>query len=112
MKKVIFLIISVLVFNLGYASDESAVAHKPKASKITEQIYDMLAENPIPNEIRGAKAEVRVAVDDGNYLRILSVETDNKAFDSYIRTTIDFRKLTRGTYEKGIVYRIPIEVKE
>ena len=113
MKKTVLLFMMSLAFAVGYAADMDRDRNEPRDSKvIAAQIYDMLAENAIPNDIRGARAEVRVAVDTGNYLRILSVETDNDAFEAFIRSKVDFQKLTKGTFEKGIVYRVPIEVRK
>lgn len=113
MKKIFVLVLAGMALSLGHAKGSIDSEHEPKASKvIAAQMYDMLSENAIPADIRGAKAEVRVAVDTGNYLRILSVETENEAFEAFIRSKVDFQKLTKGTFEKGIVYRVPIEVKE
>lgn len=112
MRKSIFVLTLVMLFGLTNSIAATYEVKGPKTSKaIAVQIYKMLGENPVPNEIRGSKAEVRVAVDTGNYLRILSVETENEALEKFIRTSIDFKKLTRGTYEQGIVYRIPLEVR-
>lgn len=113
MRKSIFVLSLVLLFSLSKSTASTPEVNKPKTSKaIAVQIYNMLGENAIPTEIRGSKAEVRVAVDTGNYLRILSIETENEELEKFIRTSIDFRKLTKGTYEKGIVYRIPLEVRK
>ncbi len=113
MKKILFLVLAILTFNLGHASDGNIDPHEPKAAKIiASQIYSMLGEFTIPDDIRGSKAEVRIAVDTGNYIRVLSVETENETLAAFIRSSIDFEKLNKGTFEKGIVYRVPIEVKK
>lgn len=113
MRNCIFVLSLIMLFSLSNSIAATPKVNKPKTSKaIAIQIYNMLGENAIPNEIRGSKAEVRVAVDRGNYLRILSVETENEELEKFIRTSIDFRKLAKGTYEQGIVYRIPLEVRK
>ncbi|SIS88731.1 hypothetical protein SAMN05421766_104641 [Zobellia uliginosa] len=111
MKKAVYTLILVMALGINYGMANTPVKHKPKISKVlTSQIYQMLGEYEVPNDIRGAKAEVRVAVDKGNYLRILSIETDNAQLDKYIRSAIDFERLAKGSFEQGVVYRIPIEV--
>jgi len=113
MKKVIFTLIAAMTLSIGYSATVISEMHEPKAAKIlTSQIYSMLGENAIPNAIRGSKAEVRLAVDTGNYLRIISIETENEALKNFIKSNIDFQKITKGTYQKGIIYRIPIEVRK
>ncbi len=112
MKKTLVLLFAAVALNIGYVAAADNEIHEPKMAKIlASQIYSMLGENVIPNDIRGSKAEVRVAVDTGNHLRVLSVETDNEALEAYIRSSINFQKITKGTYKQGIVYRIPVEVK-
>ena len=112
MKKVIFTLIAAMTLHIGYSASDISELHDPKAKKIlTSQIYNMLGDNTIPDAIRGSKAEVRIAVDTGNYLRILSIETENEDLRSFIKSSIDFQKITKGTYQKGVVYRIPIEVR-
>ncbi|WP_373516517.1 hypothetical protein [Pricia sp.] len=113
MKKILFIALTVVTFNVGHASERNLDRHEPKAAKIiAAQIYSMLGEFKIPDDIRGSKAEVRIAVDTGNYLRVLSIETENENLAAFIRNSIDFEKLNRGTFEQGIVYRVPIEVKK
>lgn len=113
MRKSIFILTTVLLLSTIGVFATTPEISEPKTTKaLTIQIYNMLGENLIPNDIRGSKAEVRVAVDTGNYLRILSIETENEALEKFIKTRIDFRKLSNGTYEQGIVYRIPLEVRE
>ncbi|MGB6151643.1 MAG: hypothetical protein WBG48_06590 [Pricia sp.] len=112
MRKLVLLIMVVGTFVVGNAADGNLDRHEPKAAKIiAAQIYSMLGEFAIPDDIRGAKAEVRIAVDTGNYIRVLSIETENEGLANFIRSSIDFEKLNKGKFEKGIVYRIPIEVK-
>ncbi|CAM4175151.1 hypothetical protein [Zobellia nedashkovskayae] len=111
MKKSVYALMVMMALNIGFAFAGTPESHQPKAVQLlTSQIYEMLSENVIPNEIRGSKAEVRVAVDEGNYLKILSIETDNEALRTYLKGAIDYEKLSKGTFQKGIVYRIPIEV--
>lgn len=113
MKKILVFVIALVAFNIGQASNGNFDRHEPKASKImATQIYSMFGEFAIPDDIRGSKAEVRITVDTGNYIRVLSVETENEKLAAFIRSSIDFEKLNKGRFEKGIVYRIPVEVKK
>lgn len=113
MKKLTLIWIATLLLSTGNLLASTPRLDDFKTNKaLAVQIYDMLGEDMIPNEIRGSKAEVRVAVDTGNYLRILSIESENEALKEFIRSRIDFKRLTKGTFEQGIVYRIPIEVRE
>ena len=113
MKKLFFLFMAFATVTIGTASDGTIERHEPKALKvISAQIYSMLGAFTIPEDIRGSKAEVRLAVDAGNYIRVLSVETENENLAAFIRSSIDFEKLNRGKFQSGVVYRLPIEVRK
>ena len=108
---ILFMLAVLLSLNTVLAANPNST--EPKLAKaMVSQVYALLQENKIPDAIRGSMAEIRVAVDDGNYLRILSIETENEALEKFIRTSIDFEKLRKGSYEQGIVYRIPLEVRK
>ncbi len=112
MKNRILSLSLMLILSIFSSYAATPEEKKPTPNKaIISQVHNMLDRNTIPNEIRGTKAEVRVAVDHGNFLRILSIETESEALESFIRTNIDFQKLTKGAFEQGIVYRIPLEVR-
>ncbi|SHJ26005.1 hypothetical protein [Pseudozobellia thermophila] len=113
MKKIIFMLIATVAFNSGYLMAADSEWNYPGPSKaVATQVYKMLEVPSIPDEIRGHRAEVRLAVDRGNYLRILTIETDSKPLEDFIRKNVDFQRLAKGTYEQGVVYRIPVEVKQ
>lgn len=113
MKKILFMLIATVALNSGYVMAADAELNYPGPSKaVAVQVYKMLEVPNIPEEIRGQRAEVRLAVDTGNYLRILTIETESKSLEDFIRKNVDFQRLAKGTYEQGVVYRIPIEVKK
>ncbi|AYN68741.1 hypothetical protein D1013_15820 [Euzebyella marina] len=113
MKKILFMLIVTVVTGVGYAMTADSEMIDPVPSKaVAAQVYKMLDVPNIPDEIRGHRAEVRLAVDRGNYLRILTVETENVALKEFIKKNVDFQRLAKGTFEQGVVYRIPIEVKK
>lgn len=113
MKKTVFILMAAMVLNAVqvFASDPQKGDAKP-AKAITTQIFQLLSDNMIPDEIRGATAEVRVALDNGDYLRVLSVKTENEALETFVRNSIDFQKVSKGTFEQGVIYRIPLKVSK
>lgn len=113
MKKILYMLIATVALNTGYVMAADSEFNAPSPSKaVAAQVYKMLDVPNIPNEIRGHRAEVRLAVDRGNYLRILSIESENDALSEFIRQNVDFQRLATGTFEQGVVYRVPIEVKQ
>ncbi|MBC8768690.1 hypothetical protein H4O18_11860 [Arenibacter sp. BSSL-BM3] len=113
MKKSVFILMAAMLLNVVqvFATDPQKGETK-SAKAVTTQIFKMLSEKTIPDEIRGSSAEVRIALDNGDYLRILSVKTENEELATYIRSCIDFQKVSKGTFEQGVIYRIPLEVSK
>lgn len=113
MKNIFYVTLVFVLVNLSTVSANTFGEINPmNSSALISQIYNLLDEAYVPNEIRGQKAEVRLAVDTDNMVRILSVEADSDRLETYIRENIDFQKIRKGTFESGIVYRVPIEVAE
>ncbi|MBC6998291.1 hypothetical protein [Cytophaga sp. FL35] len=112
MKKIFYTIIAVLALNASYASSADYEDNVVPSKAVAAQVYKMLDVPVIPETIRGERAEVRLAVDRGNYLRILSIETESEALKAFIKTNVDFQRLSPGTFEQGVVYRVPVEVKK
>ncbi|SEL56553.1 hypothetical protein SAMN04488008_104212 [Maribacter orientalis] len=108
MKKILYF---TVIFTFLSVSCVLANDTEPKSTKaLTSQIYNLFAEENVPDQIRGQKAEVRLAVDDKGLVRILSISTNSSLLSEYIKENIDFQELRKGSYDEGIVYLVPIEV--
>ena len=88
--------------------------NQPKKDKetqwLTTQVYEMLADQTIPDDIRGAKAQIRIAMADDGMFRILSVETNNIKLKEFLKEGIDLKNLDAG--KKDVVYVIPVEIAD
>ena len=108
MKKILYF---TVIFTFLSMSSVSANDTERKSTKaLTNQIYNLFAEEIVPNDIRGQKAEVRLAVDDKGLVRILSISTNSSLLSEYIKENIDFKELRKGSYDEDIIYLVPIEV--
>lgn len=111
MKYLAYFIMMAFFLNLETVSANEFYNTEPvKTKALTSQIHTLLGEEMIPNEIRGQKAEVRLAVDYKGTVRVLSITSENEILSDYIKEHIDFQEVRKGTYEEGVIYRIPIEV--
>ncbi|WP_027078119.1 hypothetical protein [Maribacter antarcticus] len=111
MRNFICIVVITAFLNTAFVSANDIRDTEPKnARALTSQIYGMLGEDWIPNEIRGQKAEVRLAVDGKGIVSILSITTESDMLAKYLRENIDFQEIRKGSYVEGIIYRVPIEV--
>ncbi|WP_299796260.1 hypothetical protein [uncultured Maribacter sp.] len=111
MKKVKIFLIAILALSIGTVTAHDKETEKDRGTEIiTAQIHDMLADQEIPDNIRGAKAEVKIALADDGIYRLLSVNSNNENLKHFLKDGIDFQNLTPGN--KDLVYVIPIEIAE
>jgi hypothetical protein len=111
MRNFIVAIVITTFLNTAFVSANDFRETEPKITRaLTSEVYGMLGEDTIPNEIRGQKAEVRIAVDGKGIARILSIATESDLLAKYLKENIDSREVKKGDYVEGIIYRVPIEV--
>ncbi|MEP2057705.1 MAG: hypothetical protein ABJJ05_07860 [Maribacter litoralis] len=111
MKNLKLLLVFVFALGIGTVTAHEKVNNEDKGAKwITTQIYEMLADEEIPDQIRGARAEIKIALADDGVYRLLSIKTNNKHLKDFIKTGIDFENLEPG--DKDLVYVVPIEIAE
>ena len=111
MKKISILLVAIMALSIGTVSANDKQPKKDKETQwLTTQIYEMLADNAIPDDIRGAKAQIRIAMADDGVFRILSVDSNNAKLKNFLKDGIDLQNLDRG--KKNVVYVIPVEIAE
>lgn len=111
MKKVKILLIAMLTFSVGTIAAHDKEFNDDKGTQwITTQIHEMLANEDIPNQIRGAKAEIKIAVADDGMYRLLSIKSNNSHLKEFLKKGIDFENLVPGNTD--LVYVIPIEIAD
>lgn len=111
MKNIFYATLVLCLVNFSSVSANTFGETNPiTSSAFISQIYSMLDEVYVPNEIRGQKAEVRLAVDHKGTVRILSITAESDALAAYIKENIDWQEIRKGSYNADIVYRVPIEV--
>ena len=105
MKKIGLLLVAILFLGSGciYANNKPI-----STKKLTTQISKILMNNPIPDEIKGSVAELRLAIDSFGEIQILSVNTTDKKLESYLKENIEDNVVNVGTFKPGKVYRIPV----
>ena len=111
MKKISILLVFMMAFStLTLKANDKNPKNIKETQWLTSQIYQMLADESIPDNIRGAKAELRIILaEDGNY-RILSVDSNNDNLRDFLKDGIDLDVIAKG--RTNVVYVIPIEIAE
>lgn len=107
MKKLGLLLVAIIFIGTGciYANT------KPMTTKkLTNQITKILMSSPIPDEIKGSVAELRLTIDSFGEMHVLSINTADEKLEQYLMDAVHSNLVNKGTYKPGKVYRIPILV--
>lgn len=111
--------ISILLVALAFTFATSVSANstdpdnsvEPK-SKISKQISKLL-ENPYFSIEKTLEAEVTFMLNDNDEIVVLSVNTDNKIVEKYIKARLNYNKLNMEELEeKSDEYKVMIRIQE
>lgn len=108
------LIIAIIAISL--ATTFSTTASEKEPSKITKELRTEIVEflgSKIPIEFeKNEKVDVSFMINNENEIIVISVDSDNKSFDSYVKKQLNYKKIkVKGTI-KGEIYKILVKVNK
>lgn len=113
MKKIsIFLLaIAFSVATSVSANNTDPVKETKTAPKISHQLGKLLSDPyfSIENEI---EAEVRFMLNKNNEIVVLSVDSDSKLVERYIKARLNYNKIVVGDEEKSNEYKVMVKIQE
>lgn len=102
----------IVAFLLGFSSIASASNEKPVDKKeimisITKDVEKLLKKSDLELKITET-ATVKIMINSKNEIVVLSVDTDNNQVDSFVKSRLNYKKVSaKATSE---VYTLPIKV--
>ena len=82
--------------------------------KVTKELRTELVQilgSKIPLQLNATtKAEVSFMITEKNEVLVVSVDSKNKAFDSYVKNKLNYKKIKVAGVKKGEVYRVPVKI--
>ena len=103
------LLIVALSFSSVLVASTNAEDKRTKSVAITEEIGKLL-QNPsflVENEIT---ANVTVTLNKNNEFVVLSVDTDKKNVENYIKSRLNYQELPVTLNESGKTYIVPVRI--
>ena len=102
----------VLVVAITFSSAVSATTNpikKAEPNAITEKVSKLL-ENPEIQLKEDINAMVQIAVNQNDELVVLSVDTDNKAVEGFIKSRLNYKKISKATLGLNRAFKIPVKM--
>jgi len=108
-------IITVIAISLATTFTTSA-SEKNNSSDdkktLRTEIVSLLG-NKIPLEIKeSSSAEIAFIINNSNEVVVISVDSKSSAFQSYVKSKLNYKKLKLKNAKKGEVYKMPIKLNK
>lgn len=107
-------IITVIAISLATTFTTSALGKNPSKDKKTlrTEIVSLLG-NKIPLDIKeSSSAEISFMINNTNEVIVISVDSKNSDFQSYVKNKLNYKKIKLKNIKKGEVYRMPIKLNK
>ncbi len=108
MKTIKSIMLAVVLLVATTLSASNGLVDKKKPTTVTEEIAYLL-ENPsfeVKNEMN---LSATIMLNDDGEIVVLSVDTDNGTVERFVKSRLNYRKLT-NKLEEGKKYKVPIKL--
>lgn len=104
----------IAIIAISLATTFSTAATEKESSKITKklrtEIVSMLGKK-IQLELKEtSSAEISFMINNKNEVIVLSVDSENKQFSSFVKNKLNYKKITVKGIQKGEIYKLPVKI--
>jgi len=104
--KTILLVVAIAFSSALYAKDKPT---KDTSSSISEEIGQLL-KNPNFTVENDVFANVKVLFNSDNEIVVLSVDSETKGIDGYIKSRLNYKELSKDVNNKNRYYIVPVRI--
>ncbi|SHI47401.1 hypothetical protein SAMN04487911_102176 [Arenibacter nanhaiticus] len=111
MKKISLVVAAAMLLSFGnsFAIEKE---NKNPAKSLSEQIGQLLEGNNIRvNHGEDLFATVYFTINNEMELVVLSVATEEEGLDAFLKSRLNYNKVSAEGYEEGKTYKIPVRLK-
>jgi len=103
--KILTAVIAIAFLSLSFTNrtETKAALHQ----QIVKLIGDTMSEK-IGND--NVKAEIVVTLNDKSELVVISVKSDNSYIDRFVKSKLNYKKITVKDLNPGEIYRVPLTI--
>ena len=110
MRKISLVLVVAMLFSTGglLANDLDGVN---PTKTLTTQISKLLSTNNLTENEVDVKAQVRFTINKNREIVILSVDTDNKEVEEFVKSRLNYKKVDMSQYVEGRLYTMPVRIR-
>ncbi|WP_298761078.1 hypothetical protein [uncultured Psychroserpens sp.] len=106
--KTLKMLVLVVVITFSSALSASTDPIKTVEPNPVEETISKLLKNPSFEFTEGLTADVEITINENNEMVVLSVDTKNKAFDSFIKNRLNYKKLSKEVISYQRRFKFPV----
>ncbi|NAS32844.1 hypothetical protein GTQ40_17835 [Flavobacteriaceae bacterium R38] len=106
-KLIVFILITVFGTAITFGSDPKVATTQ---EELRNEIIKLLDAPKFDLEKEETLAQIRFTLNSKKEIVILSVESDNKQVDAYVKNELNYHKIENGNYERGKVFVMPLKI--
>jgi len=105
------LLFAVMLLSVGTLF---ASADKPKNpnKNLSAQIGDLLDDNSFIVDYNDLTAKVKFTLNRDQEIVVLSVETDSRILEKFVKNRLNYQKVQLQEYREGKTYTVPVRITE
>ena len=116
MKKISLLLIAAMLLSFGnvFANQPSSVSNSKvdPEKKMTIQIGEMLSENSFIHQGYDLLAQVRFTLNKEGEIVVLSVATEDERLEAFVKSRLNYQKVSLTGYEEGEIFAMQVRVRQ
>lgn len=109
MKKKSLAFFAAALFVVGTLSANPTENLDP-TKKLSTQIHTLLKSNSFKVEANDVTADVRFTINKDGEIVVLSVDTDNKALEGFVKGRLNYKKVDLQNAREGRLYTVPVRI--
>jgi len=99
----VIVVLAFLSLSFTNRSETKTVLHQQIVKLIGETINNKISGNDL-------KAEIVVTLNDKSELVVISVKSENSYVDSFVKSKLNYKKVTVKDLNPGELYRVPLTI--
>ncbi|MCP4975804.1 MAG: hypothetical protein GY931_06545 [Maribacter sp.] len=109
MRKLSLVFVAAMLLVTGNILANDSVKDDP-TKKLSAQIGELLDNNYLTDDEVSLTAQVRFTLNNQGEIVVLSVDTDNKKLESFVKGRLNYKKVEVAGAKEGKMFTIPIKI--
>jgi len=115
MRKFSLVLVAAMLLTTGgiFANDSKIDSKKADPDKtISTQIAELLDDNSFVLGEDDLTANVKFMLNDQKEIVVLSVDTEDKALEGFVKSRLNYKRVESKDCKKGETYTVPVRITE